>query len=473
MINIIKNRFDNSSTMDMTKGKPYKVIVAFAIPLMIGNLFQQLYNMVDTMVVGRFIGTNALAAVGATSPVVQLLIGLIVGLTGGLSLVVAQKFGAGDKKLTRKSVINGLYLTIGMSIIITLLGLLLNRPLFVLINTSEDIIDGALVYSSILFIGTITTAIYNYEAAVLRAFGNSFIPLVFLIISSVLNVVLDIFFVVSLGLGIAGVGIATVLSQFISCVLCYFYMRKSFEVLTFEKDDYKLDILLIKEQIRIGMPMAFFQSLLSISFLFVQSALNTLGNNEVAAYTAAYKMDTLMMQLLSAFGTSISTFTAQNYGNNEFDRVKQGAKSCLKITITISIITALIVYFFSESFMLLFVGKGESEVIRLGVQYVRFTSCFYIILGVNFVIRFVLIGVGQASVPLGVGILEVFIRALTTYYLIYPLGFTGMTYTNPLCWGVSTLLIAIAYSKLLNKSFKQKLKEKNKYYSEDICSNNS
>lgn len=456
MISTIKNRFTNSSTMDMTKGKPYKVIIAFAIPLMIGNIFQQLYSMVDTMVVGRFIGTNALAAVGATSTVVQLLIGLIVGLTGGLSVVVAQKFGAGAKKLTRKSIINGLYLTIAISIIITVLGLLLNRALFELINTAEDIIDGALVYSSILFIGAITTAIYNYEVAVLRAFGNSFIPLVFLIISSVLNVVLDIFFVVSLGLGIAGVGIATVLAQFISCILCYFYMRKSFDVLTFEKDDYKLDMSLIKEQIRVGMPMAFFQSLLSISFLFVQSALNTLGNNEVAAYTAAYKMDTLMLQILSAFGTSISTFTAQNYGSNDFDRVKQGAKSCLKITITISIITALIVYFFGETFMILFVGKDESEVIRLGIQYVRFTSCFYIILGVNFVIRFVLTGVGQAIVPLGVGILEVFIRALAAYYLIYPLGFTGMTYTNPLCWGVSTLLIALTYPTLLNKSFNKK-----------------
>lgn len=461
MINAIKNRFTNSSTMDMTEGKPYKVIIAFAIPLMIGNLFQQLYNMVDTIVVGRFLGTNALAAVGATSPVVQLLIGLIIGLTRGLSLVVAQRFGAGAKRLTRKSIINGLYLTIAISMIITVLGLVLNRPLFELINTSEDIIDGALVYSSILFIGTITTAIYNYEAAVLRAFGNSFIPLVFLIISSVLNVVLDIFFVVSLNLGIAGVAIATVLSQFISCMLCYFYMRNSFEILKFEKDDYKLDMSLIKEQIRVGMPMAFFQSLLSISFLFVQSALNTLGNSEVAAYTAAYKMDTLMMQILGAFGTSISTFTAQNYGSNDFNRVKQGAKSCLKITIILSIITALVVYFFGEYFMILFVGKEEVEVIRLGVQYVSFTSCFYIVLGINFVIRFVLTGVGQASIPLGVGILEVFLRALATYYLIYPLGFTGMTYTNPLCWGVSTFLIAITYKMLLNKSFNQKLERDN------------
>ena len=164
-----------------------------------------------------------------------------------------------------------------------------------------------------------------------------------------------------------------------------------------------------------------------------------------------------MLQILGAFGTAISTFTAQNYGSNKFDRVREGVKSCLKITITISIITAIIVYLFGEYFMLLFVGKGKSEVIRLGVQYVRVPSCFYIVLGVNFVIRFVLTRIGQSSIPLGVGILEVFVRALATYYLIYPLGFTGMTYTNPLCWGISTLLIALNYSTLLNKAFKEKV----------------
>ncbi|MEG0367394.1 MAG: MATE family efflux transporter, partial [Coprobacillus sp.] len=216
MFSLIKEKISNISTIDMTAGKPTKTIVIFAIPLMIGNLFQQLYNMVDTMVVGRCIGTNALASVGATSPVVQLLIGLIIGLTSGLSLVIAQKFGAGDTKATKKSIINGLYLTIIISIIIMILGLALNRSLFELINTSEDIIDGALLYSNILFIGTLTTAIYNYESAVLRAFGNSLIPLIFLTIAAILNVVLDIFFVVSLNLGIAGVAIATVLAQLIS-----------------------------------------------------------------------------------------------------------------------------------------------------------------------------------------------------------------------------------------------------------------
>lgn len=466
-------KLKNASTMDMTNGKPIKMIIRFAIPLMVGNLFQQLYNMVDTVIVGRCIGTNALAAVGATGPIVQLLIGLITGLTSGLSLVVAQKIGANDTKNTRKSIINGFYLTMVLSVVITVVGLVFNRTLFELINTSPQIMDGALIYANILFIGTITTAIYNYESAILRAFGNSTIPLVFLIISSILNVVLDIFFVVSLNMSIAGVAIATVLAQLISCILCFVYMRHTFSILTFEKEDYHLEIPMIKEQIKIGMPMAFFQSLLSVSFLFVQAALNTLGNNEVAAYTAAYKLDTLMMQVLSAFGTSVSTFTAQNYGSNQFDRVKKGAKDCLKVTIVLSLLTALIVHFFGEYFMWLFVGKEETEVVALGVQYIQFTSLFYVVLGVNFVIRFVLTGVGQSSVPLVVGILEIFIRGLSTYYLIYPLGFTGMTYTNPLCWVVSTVLVAIVYRYLLNKSFKQKLAKEHQQLDTEISYQNS
>lgn len=459
MFTQLKEKFIKSSTMDMTTGKPIKMIIAFAIPLMIGNLFQQLYNMVDTMVVGRFVGTNALAAVGATSPVVQLLIGLIIGLTGGLSLVIAQKIGANDKKNTQKSIINGFYLTLIISTIILFLGLVFSRFLFELINTSPNIIDDALLYSYILFIGVFSTAIYNYEAAILRAYGNSFIPLIFLIISSVLNVILDIFFVIVLHLDVAGVGIATVLAQLISCLLCYQYMRHSTEILNFTKEDFKFEKKLIIEQLKIGMPMAFFSSLLSVSFLFVQSALNALGTQEVAAYTAASKMDTLIMQLLSAFGTSISTFTAQNYGSGQFNRVKEGAKDCLKITVAISVVAAFVIYFFGNSFMLLFVGKEATTVIDLGVSYIQFTSLFYVVLGVNFVIRFVLTGVGQASIPLGVGILEIFIRAFATFYLIYPLGFRGMSYTNPLCWGISTLLIALVYNRLLKKSFSKKIAE--------------
>lgn len=449
--------FRNPTTINMILGSPIQKISIFAVPLLFANLFQQLYNMIDIMIIGRYINTNALASVGVTSPIIQLLIGLIIGLTSGISLVVARHYGAGNIAMTRKNIINGFYIIVFISILITILGLLLSHSLFKLIHTSEELMEGALIYSSILFAGAITTGIYNYEAAVLRAFGNSAIPLIFLIISSLLNVVLDLFFVLILKLGIAGVAVATIISQTVSCILCFIYLKNNFKILIFKKEDFQLNYSMIFEQLKSGLPIAFFQSLLSVSFFFTQSALNTLGNNEVAAYTIAVKMDTLTMQILAAFGTAISTFTAQNYGNNTFDRIKSGMISCLKITISISIIIALIAYFYGEYFMFLFVGNNADKVINLGVLYIQFTSIFYVILGINFVIRFVLIGAGQVFIPFGIGILEIILRAFSTYFLIYPLGFIGMVYTNPLCWGVSTFLILILYPYLMKQAFNKKL----------------
>lgn len=333
-------------------------------------------------------------------------------------------------------------------------GLILNRYLFSLIHVSQELLPGAITYSSIIFIGSIFAATYNYESAILRAHGNSLIPLLFLIVSAIMNIVLDLFFVIVCHMGIAGVALSTVMAQLICCLLCYIYIKKNLDILVFEKEDYYFDMNYVKEHIKVGMPMAFFQSLLSISFLVVQSALNSLGSNEVAAYTAAYKMDSMMMAILSGFGTAISTFTAQNYGNRAYDRIHEGARDTLKITISLSLIVAVFVHFFSGEFMTLFVDSSETNVISLGIQYISFTSLCYFILGVNFIVRFVLTGVGQSSIPLGVGILEIIVRCLGTYFLIYPLGFQGMIYINPLCWGTSTFLIVYLYPFLLKKSFK-------------------
>lgn len=441
------------STIDMSEGQPLKVIVLFAIPLIIANLFQMLYTTVDTMIVGKCVNALALASVGATTPVIDLLLGLAIGLSNGLSIVIAQHIGAKNNS-SKKAIVNGFYLIVTIGVMVTVLGLIFSHSLFRLINVSESLMQGAITYSSIIFIGALFTSIYNYEAAILRAHGNSVVPLLFLILSAFLNIGLDLFFVVVVHLGIAGAALATIISQMICCILCYIYMKKKLDVLQFEKEDYHFELSIIKEHLKIGLPMAFFSSLLAVSFLVVQSALNTLGNEEVAAYTAAYKMDSLMMQTLSGFGTAISTFAAQNLGSRSYDRIYKGAKDSLKITVTLSIIVAILAHFFSSDFMSLFVSATETKIIDLGVQYISFTSCCYVILGVNFIVRFVLTGIGQSAVPLGIGILEIIIRCLGTYFLIYPLGFTGMVYINPLCWGISTLLIVCVYPYLLKKKFK-------------------
>ena len=359
--------------------------------------------------------------------------------------------GACQTKQTSKAITNGFYLIVSLSVIILLLGLIFNRHLFSLIHVSDELLPGVMTYSSIIFIGAVFSAIYNYESARL---SNSMGPLLFLNLSAILNVFGDLFFVLVLHMGIAGVALATILSQLICCVLCFIYMKRKMDILTFEKEDYQLDRAYILEHVKVGMPMAFFQSLLSVSFLVVQSALNTLGSQEVAAYTAAYKMDSMMMSILSDFGTAISTFTALNDGNRYFDCIKQGAKDTLKITISLSLIVAVLAHFLAPQFMSLFVNSQETEVIALGVQYISFTSLCYFILGINFIVRFVLTGLGQSSIPLGVGILEIIVRCLGTYFLIYPLGFQGMTYINPLCWGTSTLLIVLIYPYLFKRAMR-------------------
>lgn len=233
---------------------------------MIGNLFQMFYNMVDTMVVGKCVSTTALASVGATTPVVDLLLGLVIGLSNGLSIVIAQKVGANDKTSTKKAITNGFYLIIILSLLIMILGLRFNKNLFALIHLSQELLPGTITYSSIIFIGAIFAAVYNYESAILRAHGNSVIPLLFLILSAILNVVLDLFFVIICHMGIAGVAYATIIAELICCLLCYMYMKKKLDILDFEKKDYCFDLQCIKEHIKVGMPMAFFNHFFLLVF---------------------------------------------------------------------------------------------------------------------------------------------------------------------------------------------------------------
>ncbi len=444
----------NSSSINMTTGNISKVIVSFALPIMIGNLFQQMYSMVDTAVVGRGVGSLALAAVGTTSPVVQLLLGLMIGMTSGMSVVIAQHFGSDNKEKTKKAITNGVILIVILTILITSVGIICCRTLFELINTPKELIDDAILYSVITFAGTAAAAAYNYEAAVLRAFGNSIIPLFFLILTSILNVVLDLIFVLVFNMGVAGVAVATVFSQIISAILCYIYMKKDVSETHFITSDWKLDKTIIIQHLHTGIPMAFFSSLLAISFLILQAALNSLGSNDIAAYTAASKMDTLVYQILGAFGTAISTFAAQNYGKGELERIRIGVKKSLTLTIAISIALTIFVFLFGRFFMQLFIDSEENEIMETGLMYMRTTSMFYIILGINYIVRFSLIGVGVSAIPMMVGISEVLTRALVTYLLVYRIGFLGMTFASPACWFTSTLLCIFCYKPMMKRVFK-------------------
>lgn len=456
----MKSRFklqlSTSAATNMTCGDIRRRILAFTWPIMIGNLFQQLYSMVDTAVVGRGVGPDALAAVGTTSPVTQLLLGLMIGMTAGMSVVIAQHYGAGDETQARRSIANGLYIMLVLTVGITLLGVLFCRGLFHLIRTPEELMDGAVLYAAITFAGTAAAVLYNVEASILRAFGNSIVPLLFLVVASLLNIALDLLFVLTFSWGIAGVAAATVLSQFVSALLCLIYMKKKILQVHLQRADWTLDRTLILRHLKTGIPMAFFQSLLAVSFLILQSALNSLGSADMAAYTAASKMDTLVYQILGAFGTTVSTFVAQNYGKGEIDRIREGVKKSLQMTIAISLGLTVFVYCFGQFFMELFVAPGETAILASGLRYMRTTSVFYFILGINFVVRFALIGVGQAMIPMAVGVSEILTRAAVSFLLVYRIGFTGMTFASPACWFTSTALCLVCYAPSMKKAFAQR-----------------
>lgn len=366
----------SAKAIDMTTGRILPTLISFAMPIMAGNLFQLLYSMVDTAVVGRGVGAQALAAVGVTSPVTQLLLGLVTGMTCGVSVVIAQHFGSGSKEKTRQAIASGIVLITIISAFVTLAGILLCRPLFRLISTPEELMDGAALYSVVTFAGTAAAAAYNYEAGVLRAFGNSVIPLLFLVLTSLLNVGLDLLFVLAFGWGIAG----------------------------------------------------------------------------VAAYTAGSKMDSIVYQVLSAFGTAASTFAAQNYGKGDLGRVRQGVRQSLGITVGISLALTALVFLSGRHFLALFIDPSETEILASAMQYIRTTSLFYVILGVNYIVRFTLTGVGKSVIPMAVGISEILTRAAVTYLLVYRVGFLGMAFASPACWFTSTLLCVACYKPMMGSA---------------------
>lgn len=442
-----------TSAMDMTCGDIRRRLLAFTLPVMMGNLFQQLYSMVDTAVVGRGVGAQALAAVGAATPVTQLLMGLIIGMTSGMSVVIAQHYGAGSRGLARRAIASGLYIMAILTISVTAVGMLCCRWLLRLIGTPEELMDGAVMYAAILFGGTAACALYNYEASVLRAFGSSLVPLLFLIIASLMNIALDLILVIVMRMGIAGAAAATVISQLVSAILCLLYTQKRVPEIRMMREDWLPDQALMAQHLKTGIPIAFFQSLLAVSFLILQSALNALGGADMAAYTAASKMDTLVYQILGAFGTAVSTFVAQNHGKGEVGRIRAGVMKSLQMTLTVSAVLTAFVYLFGQGFMTLFVAPQESLILASGLRYMRTTSLFYVILGVNFVIRFALIGVGKTIIPMAVGISEIATRAAVTFLLVRRIGFAGMTFASPACWFTSTALCLACYPFMMKRAF--------------------
>lgn len=438
---------------DMTKGAPWKLLLMFSLPLLIGNIFQQLYSMADTVIVGRTIDYKALAAVGATGCISFLILGFVQGITSGFAVITAQRFGAQDERGVRKSVATSIALSIAVTIVVTAISVPLAYPMLKMMNTPSDIIDNSYAYISVIFGGVVAQVFFNLFSSILRSLGDSRTPLVFLIIASIINIILDFVFILNFKMGVAGAAWATVIAQALSAVMCLIYSLMRFPILRLKREDWKMTASFSWAHLRIGLPMAFQFSVTAIGVMILQSALNGLGSTAVAAYTAASKIDQLAIQPLVSYGVAMATYAAQNYGAGRVDRIKKGIKSCTLISIITSIIGAALVIFFMDRLVGLFVGDEKDKIMDMVSLYLWINAVPYFVLGLLFVFRNALQGIGSSTMPLMAGVFELVVRSVIAFAFTGIFGFSAICVAGPAAWLAAVVPLIITYLLLVKKKW--------------------
>lgn len=419
---------------DMTNGSPSKHILGFAVPMLFGMLFQQFYNLVDTIIVGKTLGVEALAGVGATGSINFMIIGFCMGVCNGFVIPVAQCFGAKKPADLRKYVFNGYICSIVFAIVLTLASVIFCRRILIILNTPADIIDHAYNYIVVIFIGIPTVFLYNMVSGVIRSLGDSKTPVVFLVLSSIINVVLDFFLILVCKMGVAGAGWATVTSQLISGLTCLIYMYKKYDILKGDKSERVLDRRFITNLCMNGVPMGLQYSITAIGSTILQAAVNTLGSTYVAAMTAGSKMFNFTCCPFDALGSTMATYAGQNVGAAKIKRLGQGVRSAMIIGSVYSVLSLIALYFTTDYIALLFVNASETTIIALTRQFILASACFYIPLtGVN-VVRFCIQGMGFSVFAISAGILEMIGRAFAAIILIPSIGFMGACLASPIAW---------------------------------------
>lgn len=430
---------------DMTAGKPMKILLDFTIPVFIGNVFQQFYNMVDAIIVGKFVGTKALAAVGSTGTIMFLILGFLTGLTAGFTVLTAQKFGAGKMDEMRQTVGNAALLSIVVSVIMTAVSMAGMHSLLKLMNTPADIFKDAYAYIMIICGGIFAQVLYNILASILRALGNSKTPLYFLILAALLNIVLDLVFIVVFHMGAAGAAWATVVSQGVSGLLCLLYIIKAVPELHLSGDDWKYRPYLAKNQISVGIPMGLQYSITAIGAMMVQSALNILGAYAVAAFTAGQKVENIFSQAYVALGTAMATYNAQNVGAGNVQRVREGFRSANIIGVTYAIITGTILIFWGKYFAYLFISDNIDSVLPMVDTYVKCVGFFTIPLHFVNVLRNGIQGMGYGLLPMMSGVAELVGRGVTAVVAAHKKSYVGACLASPAAWIVATILLITMY----------------------------
>ena len=438
---------------DMTKGPIVRLLLSFSIPLFLGNLFQQLYSMVDTIVVGRFVGVEALAAVGSTSGFSFMVVGFAQGLTAGFSVIISQRYGAKDMEAMRRSYAMSIIGSLLMSVIIAVFFCLMSLPFLRIINTPENIIGDANSYISIIYAGIGTAVFYNLFSSILRAVGDSRSPVIFLLLSSVLNIVLDLFFVIVIPLGCSGVAIATIIAQGISALVSFIYIKIRFPMFCLRKEDWDFDPKLLIRLMRIGIPGAVQFSVCAVGVIIVQAAINDFGSDTVAAYSVGGKIENLITQFFPAIGMGLSTFAGQNLGAGDFGRIKKGFRTAFMIMVIGAIASMLIARILAVPFSYLFMdSRTTSEaIISETVQYVNTVAWFFIPLGMIYLYRTGCQGLGSGIIPMFSSVTELIFRIIAAFTLPIAFGYTGICFASPAAWMAAGFALPFCYFSLMRK----------------------
>lgn len=430
---------------DLTTGSPAKLILMFTLPLIMGNVFQQLYLLSDTLLVGRFLGVSALAAVGCSGCLMFLMLGFVFGFTTGLTICTGQRFGAKDMEGMKQSAAACTTLSIAIALITTVVGVSIARPMLELLQTPPEVLDMATTFLSIIFMGISATMLFNTSSNLIRALGDSTTPLYFLIMGCVLNIILEILFIGVFSWGIAGAGFATVMAQLINGSCCAFYIKKKIPELHFRWSDLKISRELAWQHLRVGLPMGFQSSIIAIGAIILQVPLNNLGEVAVAAYAAAQKIDMIAVMPLMSFGMAMAAYTAQNYGAGRIDRIKNGVNKCILMSGGFSIFIGIFNIIMGPEMIQVFVGEGQQQVVDYGHLFLIVNGSCYLILSLLFIYRFTLQGLGQSVIPTFAGIMELVMRAIAGLFLVDMFGYIGACWANPMAWIGSCLPLMITF----------------------------
>ncbi|MCI8428464.1 MAG: MATE family efflux transporter [Lachnospira sp.] len=438
---------------DLTNGKPLKLIITFAIPLFIGQLFQLFYSLVDTRIVGQILGETSLAAVGSTTSLSDMLIGLLNGLTNGFAIIISTFYGAKDYINMKKSIAATLLLSIGFTIIISILCLLLNNQILSILNVSDTILSQAKSYICVILAGLIASTIYNAYAAILRAIGDSFTPLIFLVISTITNIALDYIFILWFDMNVAGAAFATVVSQGISAVLCFFYVKKRYPQLSLEKKDYIPVKNIYNKLIKTGLSMGFMVSFVNIGTVALQTSINTFGTNIIVAHTAARKATTMFMLPFSVFGTTLATYCGQNLGAKEYNRIKQGIKQTVLLTFIWCIFVVITAYTIAPTIIHIITASDIKEVMDTASLYLRVNTSLYFVPAVICLFRNSMQGFGDSKTPVFSSSLELIGKVLIAFFLAPRIGYWGIIIAEPIVWII--MVIPLIINMYRNPIFKE------------------